>query len=147
MWVRCDFLNLVGILSGEVNQRSWPGQARFKKGGSTKPWAHFCKAFINNLAISIPTACSQVTDGAAVVLMMTRREAARRGLPVLGIFRSFAAVRPSVSSFFSNECSLGPARPRGGLDSSAGPIPALSQSLAHPASLFCTHGPPAPSQR
>ena len=34
----------------------------------------------------------QVTDGAAAVLMMTRREAVRRGLPILGIFRSFAAV-------------------------------------------------------
>ncbi|KAL3159724.1 3-ketoacyl-CoA thiolase 2, peroxisomal [Trebouxia sp. C0009 RCD-2024] len=35
---------------------------------------------------------SQVTDGAAAVLMMTRREAVRRQLPILGIFRSFAAV-------------------------------------------------------
>ncbi|KAJ9520193.1 hypothetical protein QJQ45_030117 [Haematococcus lacustris] len=35
---------------------------------------------------------SQVTDGAAAVLLMTRREAIKRGLPVLGIFRSFAAV-------------------------------------------------------
>ena len=34
----------------------------------------------------------QVSDGAAAVLLMTRAEAARRGLPVLGIFRSFAAV-------------------------------------------------------
>jgi acetyl-CoA acyltransferase 1 len=35
---------------------------------------------------------SQVTDGAAAVLLMTRREALSRGLPVLGIFRSFSAV-------------------------------------------------------
>lgn len=35
---------------------------------------------------------SQVTDGAAAALLMTRREALRRGLPILGIFRSFAAV-------------------------------------------------------
>lgn len=34
----------------------------------------------------------QVSDGAAVTLLMTRREALRRGLPVLGVFRSFAAV-------------------------------------------------------
>jgi hypothetical protein len=34
----------------------------------------------------------QITDGAAAVLLMTRREALRRGLPILGIFRSFAAV-------------------------------------------------------
>lgn len=34
----------------------------------------------------------QVTDGASAVLLMTRREALSRGLPVLGIFRSFAAV-------------------------------------------------------
>lgn len=42
-----------------------------------------------------PPTCAaavQVTDGAAAVLMMTRREALRRGLPILGIFRSFAAV-------------------------------------------------------
>lgn len=35
---------------------------------------------------------SQVTDGASAVLLMTRREALRRNLPILGIFRSFAAV-------------------------------------------------------
>lgn len=35
---------------------------------------------------------SQVTDGAAATMLMTRREAVRRGLPILGIFRSFAAV-------------------------------------------------------
>lgn len=35
---------------------------------------------------------SQVSDGAGAVLLMTRREALRRGLPVLAIFRSFAAV-------------------------------------------------------
>ncbi len=34
----------------------------------------------------------QISDGAAAVLLMKRREAAKRGLPVLGIFRSFAAV-------------------------------------------------------
>lgn len=33
-----------------------------------------------------------MTDGAAAVLMMTRREALQRQLPILGIFRSFAAV-------------------------------------------------------
>lgn len=33
-----------------------------------------------------------MTDGAAAVLMMTRREALARGMPVLGIFRSFSAV-------------------------------------------------------
>lgn len=33
-----------------------------------------------------------MTDGAAAVLLMTRREALQRGLPVMGIFRSFAAV-------------------------------------------------------
>ncbi len=39
-----------------------------------------------------PCNALQVSDGAAAVLLMTRAEAARRGLPVLGIFRSFAAV-------------------------------------------------------
>lgn len=33
-----------------------------------------------------------MTDGAAAVLMMTRCEAMKRQLPILGIFRSFAAV-------------------------------------------------------
>ena len=35
---------------------------------------------------------SQVTDGASAVLAMKRSEAARRGLPVLGVWRSFAVV-------------------------------------------------------
>lgn len=35
---------------------------------------------------------SQVTDGAAACLLMTRREALKRGLPIMGIFRSFSAV-------------------------------------------------------
>mmetsp|Transcript_21801 Transcript_21801/g.37207 ORF Transcript_21801/g.37207 Transcript_21801/m.37207 type:complete len:467 (-) Transcript_21801:333-1733(-) len=35
---------------------------------------------------------SQLTDGAGAALLMTRREALRRGLPILAIFRSFAAV-------------------------------------------------------
>lgn len=35
---------------------------------------------------------AQVSDGAAVALLMSRREALKRGLPVLAAFRSFAAV-------------------------------------------------------
>ncbi|KAL3695666.1 hypothetical protein R1sor_009742 [Riccia sorocarpa] len=35
---------------------------------------------------------SQVTDGAAAVLLMKRGIAAKRGLPILGVFRSFVAV-------------------------------------------------------
>lgn len=35
---------------------------------------------------------SQVTDGASAVMLMTRREAIQRGLPVLLVFRSFSAV-------------------------------------------------------
>ncbi len=35
---------------------------------------------------------AQVTDGASAVLLMTRAEALRRKLPILGVFRSFAAV-------------------------------------------------------
>ena len=34
----------------------------------------------------------QVSDGAAVCLLTTRAEALKRGLPILGVFRSFAAV-------------------------------------------------------
>jgi len=49
--------------------------AVFKKGGSTTPGN-----------------ASQVSDGAAATLLMTRREAEKRGLPVLGVFRSFSAV-------------------------------------------------------
>lgn len=33
-----------------------------------------------------------MSDGAAAVLLMTRQEALKRGLPILGIFRTFAAV-------------------------------------------------------
>ena len=41
---------------------------------------------------------SQVSDGAAAVLLMRRSEALKRGVPVLGVFRSFVAVGvdPSV---------------------------------------------------
>jgi acetyl-CoA acyltransferase 1 len=41
---------------------------------------------------------SQTTDGAAAVLMMTRQEANRRGLPILGIWRGYATkgVPPSI---------------------------------------------------
>ena len=35
---------------------------------------------------------AQTSDGAGAVLLMTRREALRRSLPILGVFRSFAAV-------------------------------------------------------
>jgi len=35
---------------------------------------------------------SQISDGAAACLLMKRREAQRRGLPILGTFRSFSAV-------------------------------------------------------
>ncbi len=35
---------------------------------------------------------SQITDGAAACLLMRRSEAIRRGLPILGAFRSFSAV-------------------------------------------------------
>ncbi|CAD7701052.1 unnamed protein product [Ostreobium quekettii] len=35
---------------------------------------------------------SQITDGASAALLMTRREALQRRLPVMGIFRSFVAV-------------------------------------------------------
>ncbi|CAL0328512.1 unnamed protein product [Lupinus luteus] len=35
---------------------------------------------------------SQVTDGAAAVLMMKRSVAVQKGLPILGVFRTFAAV-------------------------------------------------------
>ena len=40
----------------------------------------------------------QVTDGASVVLLASRREALRRNLPILGTFRSFAVagVHPTI---------------------------------------------------
>lgn len=41
---------------------------------------------------------SQLTDGAAAVLLMSREEAVKRNLPILGVFRSFAVegVPPKV---------------------------------------------------
>ncbi|KAF8394190.1 hypothetical protein HHK36_020397 [Tetracentron sinense] len=36
--------------------------------------------------------CSQLTDGAGAVLLMKRSLAMQKGLPILGVFRSFAAV-------------------------------------------------------
>lgn len=51
---------------------------------------------------------SQVTDGAAASLLMTRREAVRRGLPVLGVFRSFAVVGvdPAIMGVGEREFSV-----------------------------------------
>jgi acetyl-CoA acyltransferase 1 len=57
-------------------------------------------AFMPNGGGGVTTAgnASQMTDGAAAVLMMTRGEARRRGLPILGTWRGFAtaAVPPSI---------------------------------------------------
>jgi acetyl-CoA acyltransferase 1 len=64
-----------GIRAGTTAASLGQLRAAFKKGGTTTAGNS-----------------SQVTDGAAAVLMMTRREALRRGLPVLLIFRSFSAV-------------------------------------------------------
>ena len=37
-----------------------------------------------------PGNSSQVSDGAAAVLVSTREEAAKRGLPILGVIRAYA---------------------------------------------------------
>ncbi|GAB4821728.1 hypothetical protein N2152v2_008774 [Parachlorella kessleri] len=70
-----------GIRQGTTAQQLAQLKPVFKKGGSTTAGNS-----------------SQVTDGAAAVMLMTRREALRRQLPMMGIFRSFAAVGvpPSV---------------------------------------------------
>ena len=49
----------------------------------------------------------QVSDGAGAVLLMTRREALRRQLPVLGVFRSFAAVGvdPAIMGIGPSVCN------------------------------------------
>jgi hypothetical protein len=41
----------------------------------------------------LPSAVLQNTDAAAAVMLMTRREAQRRGLPIMATLRSFATVR------------------------------------------------------
>lgn len=64
-----------GVRAGATVESLGSLPAVFKKGGSTTAGNS-----------------SQVTDGAAAALLMTRAEARRRGLPILGIFRSFAAV-------------------------------------------------------
>ena len=50
------------------------------------------RTYLTLLRIFNPLKLSQVSDGAAVCLLTTRAEALKRGLPILGIFRSFAAV-------------------------------------------------------
>lgn len=64
-----------GVRPGVSAQQLAALKPVFKKGGSTTAGNS-----------------SQVSDGAAAVLLMTRREAERRSMPILGIFRSFAAV-------------------------------------------------------
>ncbi|XP_020408130.1 3-ketoacyl-CoA thiolase 2, peroxisomal [Zea mays] len=43
-------------------------------------------------SLSINCNSSQVSDGAGAVLLMKRSVALKKGLPILGVFRSFAAV-------------------------------------------------------
>jgi acetyl-CoA acyltransferase 1 len=64
-----------GIREGVTPAQLGKLPAVFKKGGSTTAGNS-----------------SQVSDGASAVLLMTRREAVKRGLPILGIFRTFSAV-------------------------------------------------------
>jgi acetyl-CoA acetyltransferase len=42
--------------------------------------------------MSVGCVPAQVTDGASAVLMASRRAAIAHGLPILGVFRSFAAI-------------------------------------------------------
>jgi acetyl-CoA acyltransferase 1 len=55
-------------------------------------------AFMPHGGVTTAGNSSQTTDGAAAVLLMSRREAQRRGLPILGIWRGFATagVPPSI---------------------------------------------------
>mmetsp|Transcript_52571 Transcript_52571/g.167143 ORF Transcript_52571/g.167143 Transcript_52571/m.167143 type:complete len:442 (+) Transcript_52571:103-1428(+) len=64
-----------GIRPGMSPEALGKLKAVFKEGGSTTAGN-----------------ASQVTDGAAASLLMKRSEANRRGLPILGVFRSFAVV-------------------------------------------------------
>jgi len=54
---------------------------------------------------------SQITDGAAAVLLMTRNEAKRRGLPILGKFVTTAVAGETSCSAFSTIFQLGFRRP------------------------------------
>jgi len=64
-----------GVRPGTTAQSLSKLRAVFKKDGSTTAGNS-----------------SQVSDGAAASMLMTRREALRRQLPILGIFRAFSAV-------------------------------------------------------
>ena len=67
-----------------------------QKAGQICKEARAGKALIlqsSNAHARVSSPChAQVSDGAGAVLLMTRREALNRSLPVLGIFRTFAAV-------------------------------------------------------
>ena len=54
--------------------------------------------------MTIPGNSSQTSDGAAAVLVASREEASRRGLPVLGTLRAFAVVGVKP-----DEMGIGPA--------------------------------------
>ena len=64
-----------GISAKETMETLAKHKAMFKKGGSTTAGN-----------------ASQLTDGAAAALLMKRAHANKLGLPILGVFRSFAAV-------------------------------------------------------
>eukprot|EP00245_Coleochaete_scutata_P001585 TRINITY_DN11965_c0_g1_i2.p1 TRINITY_DN11965_c0_g1~~TRINITY_DN11965_c0_g1_i2.p1 ORF type:complete len:461 (+),score=105.87 TRINITY_DN11965_c0_g1_i2:173-1555(+) len=50
------------------------------------------KAVFKNNGSTTAGNSSQISDGAGAVLLMRRSEAQKRGIPILGVFRSFAAV-------------------------------------------------------
>jgi len=60
--------------------------------GCRDPAAPACPHATVRLCSHTARSPAQVSDGAGAVLLMTRREAHRRQLPVLGVFRSFSAV-------------------------------------------------------
>ena len=71
-------MSCVGVLCQGLDACPW--------GGRRSKWAH---AVWSDARRGLRV---QISDGASAVLLMKRSEALKRGLPILGIFRSFAAV-------------------------------------------------------
>ncbi|GAB4816352.1 hypothetical protein N2152v2_003398 [Parachlorella kessleri] len=78
-------------VSGEEKKMVVEDDDGIRPGTTPEGLAKMKPCFKKDGTVTAGNSC-QNTDAAAAVLMMTRREAKRRGLPILGTFRGFATV-------------------------------------------------------
>ncbi|CAA0815261.1 3-ketoacyl-CoA thiolase 2- peroxisomal [Striga hermonthica] len=85
------FTKIVDPASGEAKPVTVSEDDGIRPNSNMRDLAKLKPAFKKNGSTTAGNA-SQVSDGAGAVLLMKRSLALRKGLPILGVFRSFAAV-------------------------------------------------------